>query len=138
MAQAMLPTRPGGADLALRYAVFAGIATAANLGAQSLCKLAYDGPHALYPALATGTLVGLVVKYLLDKRWIFFDSAGGHARKFTLYAVMGVATTAIFWASEIGFDRLGASPYLGGALGLVIGYWVKYRLDRRFVFEAAP
>ena len=27
--------------------------------------------------------------------------------------------------------------YLGGALGLAIGYVVKYQLDKRFVFTAA-
>ena len=27
--------------------------------------------------------------------------------------------------------------YLGGLLGLGIGYWAKYHLDKRFVFRAA-
>jgi hypothetical protein len=27
--------------------------------------------------------------------------------------------------------------YLGGLIGLAIGYWTKYRLDKRYVFRAA-
>ena len=53
-----------------------------------------------------GTLAGLVLKYLLDKRWIFADretGAAAHGRKFTLYTLMGVVTTAIFWGTETAF-----------------------------------
>jgi putative flippase GtrA len=34
-------------------------------------------PRASPLALGAGTLVGLVVKYVLDKRWIFFDETRG-------------------------------------------------------------
>ena len=50
---------------------------------------------------------------------------------------MGLATTAIFWGTEFLFSRIDPSGrliYLGGAIGLAIGYVVKYELDRRFVF----
>jgi putative flippase GtrA len=130
--------------LAIRYVAFAIVATAANLGAQALTfRIVPAGPLHLPAGLVVGTGVGLVVKYALDKRWIFFDREGGiaaHGRKFTLYALMGVATTVIFWGTELAFewasDRA-AARYVGGALGLAIGYVVKYRLDRRFVFREA-
>jgi hypothetical protein len=51
-----------------------------------------------------------------------------------------VVTTAIFWGFEFGFDRLFQSKdmrYLGGLIGLAIGYWTKYRLDKRYVFGGA-
>ena len=57
-------------------------------------------------AVAAGTLVGLVVKYLLDKRWIFADTSTGvkaHGKKFSLYTAMGLVTTAIFWGTETAF-----------------------------------
>ena len=28
--------------------------------------------------------------------------------------------------------------YVGGVIGLAIGYWAKYRLDKRFVFGSQP
>jgi putative flippase GtrA len=130
--------------LTFRYAVFALVATGANLASQALTfRVVPAGPLHLPAGLAVGTGVGLVVKYALDKRWIFFDRESGiaaHGRKFTLYALMGVATTVIFWGTELGFEWASdhaAARYVGGALGLAIGYLVKYRLDRRFVFRGA-
>ena len=90
-----------------------------------------------------GTLVGLLVKYLLDKRWIFHDIGTGirqHSTKFTLYAFMGVFTTAIFWGSETAFWLIWHTDLmreLGAVLGLTTGYVIKYQLDSRFVFTDA-
>lgn len=129
--------------LTLRYALFAAAATAINIGAQWLSFRVYDGLFALPAAMAVGTLAGLVSKYVLDKRWIFFDTERGfraHGRKFTLYTLMGVATTALFWTTEVVFDALSDADYmtyLGAVLGLSIGYFTKYQLDRRFVFRGA-
>jgi putative flippase GtrA len=135
-----------GLPLAVLYATFGAIATAANMGMQAFMHIVLppgEGAGAAYwIALAAGTGVGLVVKYLLDKRWIFADRSIGiaaHGRRFSLYTLMGVATTVIFWGTQTAFflatgNR--AMLYLGGALGLAVGYWVKYRLDRRFVFTS--
>jgi hypothetical protein len=49
-------------------------------------------------------------------------------------------TTAIFWIFEaVAFFIVPTTAGLmvGGALGLTIGYVVKYHLDRRFVFQVA-
>ncbi len=83
--------------LTLRYIVFAVIATLANLAVQRLVLAVPEPKAALaYPlALGAGTLAGLVIKYLLDKRWIFHDFSQGveaHGKRFSLYALMGVAT----------------------------------------------
>ncbi len=91
--------------------------------------------------MAAGTGVGLVVKYILDKRYIFRFRARNvvhDSRVFLLYALMGLATTAIFWGFEFGFHHIFASKemrYLGGVIGLAIGYLTKYQLDKRFVFR---
>jgi putative flippase GtrA len=129
--------------LLLRYAGFAVLATLANLATQRLVLLAGDGGTAFAFAVGAGTLVGLVVKYLLDKRWIFYDDATGlraHGRKFTLYTVMGIVTTAVFWGTETAFWifwKTDVMRELGAVLGLTIGYVIKYNLDRRFVFTDA-
>ncbi len=127
----------------LRYALFAFLASLVNLGTQAIALQLYSGPFGLTVALIFGTGTGLVTKYVLDKHWIFFDPSIGvaaHGRSFTLYAVTGVLTTAIFWGLEYAFDGLtpdGSWRYLGGAIGLAIGYSVKFQLDRRFVFSRA-
>ena len=137
------------ARLSLLYTLFAVLSTAANLGGQALVhEVLPPGPGtaglAYWFALGFGTGVGLVVKYLLDKRWIFHDRSTGvasHSKKFSLYTLMGVATTVIFWGMQTGFFMIWETRemlYLGGALGLTIGYVVKYQLDKRFVFSPAP
>lgn len=135
--------------LTLAYALFAALATMLNLGSQWLLLRLWSwaglGPRlSVWAALVCGTGVGLIVKYVLDKRYIFEDTTTGamvHARKFTLYSFMGVATTAIFWSAELASSRIdpgGPLIYLGGAIGLTAGYAVKYQLDRRFVFASTP
>ena len=82
-----------------------------------------------------------MVKYILDKRWIFFDTSSGlatHGRKFTLYTLMGIVTTLIFWGTETAFWlawRTDLMREIGAVLGLTTGYVIKYKLDRRFVFR---
>ena len=133
------------ATLALRYAGFAVIATIANLGLQRLVLALGEGAVIYVAAVAAGTLIGLLVKYILDKRWIFFDHSTGiraHGRKFALYTAMGLVTTAIFWGTETAFWLIWNSDpmrELGAVLGLSVGYVTKYLLDRRFVFtDTAP
>lgn len=126
--------------LAALYTLFAVIATAANIASQDLAIRLYDGRFGIAWSVLVGTGVGLVVKYVLDKRWIFGFRARDVAhdtRTFALYTVMGLATTAVFWGFEFAFHWLFASRemrYLGGVIGLAIGYLTKYRLDRRYVF----
>jgi len=129
--------------LVLRYAGFAVLAVLANLATQRLV-LATGGTGLHFAAaLAAGTLAGLVVKYLLDKTWIFADTATGlraHGRRFTLYTAMGLVTTAIFWGTETAFWLVWGTDLmreLGAVIGLGIGYAVKYNLDRRYVFAQA-
>ncbi len=126
--------------LVLRYGAFAVAATIANLATQrGVLLLGTTGAH-FAAAVGAGTIVGLVIKYALDKRWIFYDAATGlrnHGRKFSLYTAMGLITTAIFWGAETAFWLIWHTDImreLGAVLGLAVGYVVKYNLDRRFVF----
>lgn len=131
------------AGLVLRYGGFAVLATLVNLGMQRLVLLAGESGPVFAAAVSAGTLAGLVVKYLLDKRWIFDDRSTGlasHGRRFTLYTAMGIVTTAMFWGFETAFWltwKTDAMRELGAVIGLAIGYIAKYRLDRRFVFRPA-
>jgi putative flippase GtrA len=126
--------------LILRYTAFAIVATLANLATQRLVLTGGEGAYHFAAAVGAGTIVGLVVKYLLDKRWIFYDQSTGlraHGRKFSLYTAMGVITTLIFWGAETVFWLIWGTDFmreLGAVIGLMIGYVVKYNLDKRFVF----
>ncbi|MFY0693058.1 MAG: GtrA family protein [Paracoccaceae bacterium] len=131
-------------ELILRYSAFAAIAIGANLAAQRLVLSMADGMSAYVMALVVGTGIGLVVKYLLDKRWIFHDRLAGavaETRKFSLYTLTGVGTTLLFWGSETLFWMIWQTDgmrEIGALIGLIAGYTIKYRLDRRFVFPPDP
>lgn len=127
--------------IAVRYVLFAIISTIVNLAFQWLSFFAYNGFLSLYLAMFIGTLAGLILKYILDKKYIFFHetkSKKEDGKKFLLYSLMGVFTTFIFWGFEIGFDYIFSfenAKYLGAVIGLGIGYIVKYNLDKKFVFK---
>lgn len=129
--------------LVLRYAAFAVIATIANLATQRLVLALNASAIGFTAAMIAGTATGLAVKYVLDKRWIFYDPSVGlksHSRKFTLYTGMGILTTLIFWGVETSFWAIWHTTLMrevGACLGLGIGYVIKYQLDRRFVFTDA-
>lgn len=124
--------------LVIRYASFAFIATLANLGAQR--GVLWLNDLWFFPAMFTGTAVGLVVKYVLDKRWIFYDAikpAQQEAQTFARYTATGIITTLIFWGSESAFWfiwQTHAMRELGAVIGLTIGYVMKFNLDRLLVF----
>jgi putative flippase GtrA len=132
--------------LAIVYTIIALIATAANLGAQELAVRAWHGAFQIELSVFIGTGVGLVVKYVLDKIFIFRFRAAStlhDLQTFILYTGMGVVTTLLFWGFEFGFNSAFQDKnmrYLGALIGLAIGYWAKYHLDKRFVFriQAAP
>ena len=127
--------------IAVKYALFALFATLANLGAQKVSLALHDGVGSLYLAMFFGTLCGLVVKYLLDKRFIFHYTTHSYADdlgRFTLYSLMGALTTLVFWGTEILFDTLfdfEQAKFIGAGVGLAAGYTAKYQLDKRFVFR---
>ena len=128
------------ARIAVLYTLIAALATAANIGAQVLVIALYRGPWAVPLSVLVGTGVGLPIRYLLEKRHIFAFQSDGLAhdgRLFVLYTGLGVFTTALFWGIEFAFHwafRSDGMRYLGGAIGLSLGYWIKYHLDKRFVF----
>jgi hypothetical protein len=128
--------------ITLLYCLFAVLAIAVNIGSQMLTLTLYEGSYAVYAAILVGTSTGLILKYLLDKRFIFNfrgKSFNDDLSRFSLYSMTGVFTTLLFWATELSFDLLFASNnarYIGAVLGLSAGYLIKYQLDKRYVFQS--
>ena len=129
--------------LALVYAALALVATGANLLAQEVVVIVWPAHDSILASMVMGTIVGLVTKYILDKRYIFmFKARSGYedGKTFVLYSLVGVFTTFIFWFFEIAFDYAFGSKelrYLGAVIGLAIGYTAKYQIDKRIVFPSA-
>ncbi|WP_367345022.1 GtrA family protein [Stenotrophomonas bentonitica] len=127
-------------SLATLYAIFAALSIAVNIGAQAASMAVYGDRFAIAISMIVGTGAGLVCKYVLDKTYIFkhqTKNVAHEARTFGLYTLMGIVTTLIFWSTEFLFHHIFGSDtmrYVGGVLGLVIGYVIKYVLDKKFVF----
>jgi GtrA-like protein len=123
------------------YLAFAVAAIVVNIATQAAAIAVYDGPFDIALSMVAGTATGLVTKYLLDKAYIFryvTRDKAHEAKTFALYTVMGIATTAVFWGTETLFHvvwKTDAMRYVGGVIGLAMGYAAKYALDKRFVFK---
>jgi putative flippase GtrA len=103
----------------IRYVLFAAAGGASNLASQEATLPALP----LIDSVLVSTGVGFVVKYVLDKRWIFLDEFGEHAaevRKIVWH----------LWQTTV-------AKYAGAVVGLSLGNWVKYLLDKHYVLGSA-
>lgn len=130
-------------SIAVLYTLFAAFSTVINIGAQMLSIWAYTGPYAVEASILVGTAAGLPLRYYLEKRYIFAfqsKSMAHDGQLFVLYSFMGVFTTAIFWGVEYAFYLIfetATMRYMGGVIGLAIGFYVKYQLDKKYVFVSS-
>jgi glycosyltransferase involved in cell wall biosynthesis len=131
------------------YTIFACLSAALNLFAQKLVLIFYEGEFRIKAAIFAGTLSGIAIKYVLDKKYIFCYETKNlrhDVGKLFLYTMMSVVTTLVFWGSEAAAyslalhflcDKVVAERVMlgGAAFGLTLGYVLKYHLDKRFVFN---
>ena len=126
--------------IAVLYTLFAVVSTAINIGSQMVSIWIYKGPFSVEISILVGTAMGLPLRYFLEKRYIFnFTSKNlvHDGKLFVFYSAMGVITTLIFWGTEYAFLLIYDTDfmrYLGGVIGLSIGFYVKYQLDKKYVF----
>lgn len=126
--------------LVLRYASFAGVPKIANIANRHVVLRFGETGGRFAAALGGPGIVDLAIIYLLDRRRIFYGvetDVKHYSREFSLYLVLALITTAIFWRTETAFWLIWQTNFtakLGAVLGLLVGCVVKYDLDRRFVF----
>jgi len=137
--------------ITIKYILFAVLATMINIGSQylsfNLLSSTIENINIftfkidLYIAMIIGTFLGLLTKYILDKKYIFFyetKNNNENIKLFILYSTMGILTTGIFWVSELCFNYFFIAEYakyIGAIIGLTIGYVSKYFLDKKYVFN---
>ena len=127
-------------NIFFKYVLFCVFAIFVNLTSQRICiELIFVDNYII--AILFGTLTGLISKYILDKNYIFKDfdhSLKNNSKKFTMYSLNGVFTTIIFWGLQSLFYFAYSTTFareLGAIIGLSIGYFLKYRLDKKYVFQ---
>tara|TARA_B100001093_G_C26852981_1_gene1025994 strand:+ start:2520 stop:2933 length:414 start_codon:yes stop_codon:yes gene_type:complete len=123
------------------YIFFCIIATLSNLITQRLILYSSTYEFDIYSAVLFGTIIGLLIKYILDKYWIFNNyetSIKKNIDTFFRYTFFGILTTLIFWFFELSFWFLWKNELareFGAIIGLSIGYYIKYKLDKKYVFN---
>tara|TARA_B100000886_G_scaffold207592_1_gene143544 strand:+ start:3571 stop:3960 length:390 start_codon:yes stop_codon:yes gene_type:complete len=127
-------------NILFKYVLFCVVAIFVNLTSQRIIiELIFVDNY--ISAILFGTLAGLISKYILDKNYIFKDfdhSLKNNSKKFTMYSLNGIFTTIIFWGIESLFYFVYSTNFareLGAILGLSIGYFLKYKLDKKYVFQ---
>lgn len=93
--------------IALLYSLFAIISIVANLLAQDITVRLYHLEYQIALSVAVGTAVVLLIKYILEKKFIFRFSVNNLALDtslFAMYTAMGIVTTFIFWGFEFTFE----------------------------------
>jgi len=122
------------------YIAIALLSIGIKLAVQMLSVSLYQGAFFIEASILAGTAAGMPIRYVLEKIYIFrfrSDNLWHDSRLFFLYTLMAVFTTLIFWGVEYLFHwqfDSDAMRYLGGFIGLSLGFLIKYQLDRRFVF----
>lgn len=122
------------------YTLFAVFSILINICSQMASIWFYKGPFSVEISILVGTITGLPIRYFLEKYYIFsFKSRDmAHDSKvFVTYSLMSINTTGIFWLTEYAFHLLYSTEvmrYIGGVIGLAIGFYAKYHLDKKYVF----
>lgn len=127
-------------NIAVLYTLFASFSTVVNISFQMLSIWAFTGSYVVELSILIGTIAGILPRYFLDKRYIFeFKSKNitNDSKLFVNYSAMGLITTVIFWGTEYAFHHFYETEfmrYLGGVIGLAVGFYIKYQLDKKYVF----
>jgi putative flippase GtrA len=122
------------------YVLFAALSTVINIGSQILSVWSYKGLFSVEISILVGTAAGLPLRYFLEKRYIFAfvsKNLAHDSKLFVSYSAMGLITTFIFWGTEYAFHLFYDTDimrYVGGIIGLSIGFYIKYQLDKKYVF----
>ena len=98
----------------------------------------------LFP-LGFVTVLGFLFKFLADKFIVFEEKLSDDrmadlqksTKQITLYFGFAIFTTLIFFGFEFSFKIIFSGYWylFGGLIGLIIGYTLKFLLDRKFVFK---
>ena len=116
------------------YFLFAVLVTFVNLVGQHIFLNFYEN---LFLAVIAGSASGLVIKYALDSRIVFESDGGMDLKTFIRYAFIGACITPVIWVVEVTFLNIFGTVFMrdvGAILGIALAYYIKYEMDKRFVF----
>lgn len=96
-----------------------------------------------WSSYALGLFVGFVIKYLLDKKYVFndgYENRKAETKKAGLYAFMSILCTILSVGITGSFKIVVGVQFakrIGWFLGLLFGYTAKFFLDKKYVFKVS-
>lgn len=127
-------------EIVIKYIFFSIISSFINIASQFIFLLFYTSYLNIELSILFGTIMGMPPRYVLEKKYIFYFRANNlkhDGRIFVIYIFFSGITTLLFWAIEYLFHIVFMDDilrYIGGLIGLMIGFYIKYRLDKKYVF----
>ncbi|MHA1230736.1 MAG: GtrA family protein [Candidatus Helarchaeota archaeon] len=121
------------------YGFFAIFTTLIFWGVQYLLTIII-GEEYYIGAGAIGLAIGYTVKFILDKLYVFkkkFGSSSQQTAFYILYVIFGFISSVINLGTQwfLGYYFLGGYNFIGVLAGTVVGFFVKYILDKFIVFR---
>ena len=116
------------------YFLFAVLSSFINLIGQHIFLNFYES---LFLAVIAGSSAGLVFKYALDSFFVFESNRDIDLRTFIKYAFIGACITPVIWVVEVTFLNIFGTVFMrdvGALIGIGLAYYIKYEMDKRFVF----
>tara|TARA_B100001123_G_scaffold415619_1_gene516313 strand:+ start:598 stop:975 length:378 start_codon:yes stop_codon:yes gene_type:complete len=116
------------------YFLFAVLSSFINLIGQHIFLNFYES---LFLAVIAGSSAGLVFKYALDSFFVFESNRDIDLRTFIKYAFIGACITPVIWVVEVTFLNIFGTVFMrdvGALIGIALAYYIKYEMDKRFVF----
>ena len=117
------------------YFLFALFTAPVNLIGQHISLNYHEN---LFFAVIVGSAAALVFKYVLDNNFVFDGKQPINIKTFFIYAFVGACITPIFWIVEVIFLNIFGTVFMrdiGALLGLALAYFIKYEMDKRYVFN---
>ena len=117
------------------YFLFALLAAFVNLIGQHIF-LTYN--KNLFLAVIVGSAAALFFKYILDSSIVFDGKKRINLKTFLTYAFIGACITPIIWVVEVIFLNIFGTVFMrdvGALLGIALAYYIKYEMDKRYVFN---
>ena len=121
-------------NLITKYSIFCLVPILVNICLQIIALSLIKN---IYFAIILGTVSGLLIKYYLDANYIF-EYKDKKASNFLKYSIIGAFITPIWWIFELLAHSFFANEIitlLFAFIGLVLCYYLKYRLDKAYVFK---
>ena len=115
--------------------MFALFAAPVNLIGQHISLNYHEN---LFLAVIVGSALALVFKYILDSSIVFDGKKRSNLKTFLTYAFFGACITPIVWIVEVSFLNIFGTVFMrdiGALLGIALAYWIKYEMDKRYVFS---